>query len=184
MRKLIFLFCIFSGLHSAAQDKSAYDSLLTLAEEVELSDSLHINAEPKRKNLLDSSSVKKWFSPLLGSGPNNRLKNRAYYLAGKITSNEIFNLLVLMEKKKKTDSAGVQVVYLVTTKKDGTYIASIEAAIGGIKRKSSYNTSSWLYKDFRVVLDSKMTVNDKSYYDLSNYKINKGGRFILYPKYE
>jgi len=180
----ICLFFIFSGLASAAQDKSDYDSLLSLAEEVKLSDSIYINAEPKQNNLLDSSSVKKWFLPLLGSGTNNRLKNRAYYLAGKITSNEIFNLLVLMEKKKKTDTAGVQVVYLVTTKKDGTYIASIEAAVGGVKRKSAYNTSSWLYKDFRVVLDSRITVNDKSYNDLSNYKINKGGRFILYPKYE
>lgn len=184
MKKLIFLIFIFSGLASAAQDKSGYDSLLTLAEEVELSDSMHIDSEPKQKNLLDSGSVKKWFSPLLGSGTNNRLKNRAYYLAGKITSNEIFNLLVLMEKKKKTDSAGVQVVYLVTTKKDGTYIASIQAAVGGIKKSSAYKTSSWLYKDFRVVLDSKITVHDKSYDDLSNYKINKGGRFILYPKYE
>jgi hypothetical protein len=184
MKKFISWYLIFAGFTAQAQNGRAYADLLSLGDEVQLSDSLHIKAESLQKKLIDSNVVKKWFSPLLGSGNNSRLKNRNYYLAGKITSNEIFNLLVLMEKKKKTDSASVQVIYLVTTKKDGTYIASIEAAVAGTKKKTSYNTSSWLYKDYRVVLDSKMTVNDKSYNDLSNYKINKGGRFILYPKYE
>ena len=184
MKRLISWCLIFSSLSLSAQNGTTYTDLLKLGEEVELYDSLYINAEPLQKNLIDSNIVKKWFSPLLGSGNNSRLKNRNYYLTGKITSNEIFNLLVLMEKKKKSDSAGIQVIYLITTKKDGTYIASIEAAVTGTKKRTNYNTSSWLYKDYRVVLDSRMTVNDKSYTDLSNYKINKGGRFILYPKYE
>ncbi len=184
MKRFISWCIIFSSLTASAQDGQSYTDLLLLGEEVELTDSLNINAEPLQKNLIDSNLVKKWFSPLLGSGNNSRLKNRNYYLTGKITSNEIFNLLVMMEKKKKTDSASVQVIYLVTTKKDGTYIASIQAAVTGTRKRTNYNTSSWLYKDYRVVLDSKMTVNDKSYTDLANYKINKGGRFILYPKYE
>ena len=72
-----------------------------------------------------------------------------------------------------------QVVYLVTTKKDGSYISSLEVAVSGVRKKSSYYTSSWLYKDYRIVKDSKMVVNQKSYDDLASYKISGAGRFIL-----
>ncbi|MBC7872594.1 MAG: hypothetical protein H7Y01_01285 [Ferruginibacter sp.] len=184
MKRLVSLCFLFSWLHTAAQDSAAYTDLLKSADEVELSDSIHINAEQLQKNLLDSVTVKKWFSRVLGSGTNNRLKNRSYYLTGKITSNGTFDLLVLLEEKKRNDSSGVQVVYLISTKKNGTYIASIEAAVAGTRKRSSYNTSSWLYKNYKIVLDSRMTVNQKSYDDLTSYTINGGGRFILSPKYE
>lgn len=167
-----------------AQDSLSYSDLLKSTEEILLTDSLNISAEPEQKNLLDSVVVKKWFSGILPGTANNRLKNRNYYLAGKVTRNENFDLLVLLEEKKKSDSNSVQVAYLISIKKNGTYIASLEAAVTGIKKKTSYNTSSWLYKNNKIVLISKMTVNQKSYDDLMNYKINGGGRFILYPKYE
>ncbi len=186
MKKLISFCFLFSGLSItiAAQVVPAYEDLLKNTQEVQLSDSLHINGKPLQKKLLDSVTVKKWFSNVLPGTINNRLKNRNYYLTGKITGNDHFNMLVLLEEKKRSDSTSVQVVYLITTKKDGTYIASIEAAITGIRKKSSYNTSSWLYKDNKVVLDSRITVNEKSYDDVTSYKINGGGRFILSPKYE
>ena len=184
MKRLIFPCFLFSCLTTTAQESQTYAGLLNSTDEVQLSDSLHITAALRQMNLLDSLTVKKWFSLVFDFTDNDRLKNRSYYLAGKITSAGNFDLLVLLEQKKKSDSTGVQVVYLITTKKDGTYIASIEAAAAGIRKKSSYNTSSWLYKDYKIVLDSKITINQKSYDDLTNYKINSGGRFILYPKYE
>ncbi len=174
---------LFSSLASTSQSGPTYADILNSTEEVQLSDSLLINAGPQQKNLLDSIAVKKWFSNAFPGAGNNRIKNRNYYLTGKITHNENFDLLVLLEEKKRNDSTSVQVVYLITSKKDGTYIASIEAAVTGVRKKTSYNTSSWLYKDNKVVLTSKMTINQKSYDDLMNYKINGGGRFILYPKY-
>ncbi|MEO7984387.1 MAG: hypothetical protein ABI688_09915 [Bacteroidota bacterium] len=183
MKRLITIFTLLTWLSGAAQDGPTYSDLLKSAEEVVLSDSLHINGEPFQKHLLDSMAVKKWFSNVLPSTAGNRLKNRNYYLTGKITSNQNFDLLLLMEQKNRNDSTGVQVVYLVTSKKDGTYIASIEAAVAGIKKKTSYNTSSWLFKDNKIVLATRMTINQRSYDDLANYKINNGGRFILYPKY-
>ena len=129
-------------------------------------------------------------APILGLAKNNRLKNRAYYLAGKITGHENFDLLVLVEEKKssgsrgKADSNSVQVVHLVSTRKDGHYIASLEAAVTGLKKNSTYNTSSWLYKDYKIVLDSKISVNDKIFDEMTSYRINRGGRFILSGRYE
>ena len=183
MKRLISICLFFSWLTTAAQDGLEYANLQLTTDEVQLSDSLQINAPFNQKNLLDSSTVKKWFSNVFSGSGNNRIKNRNYYLAGKITSNKFFDLLVLQEEKKRNDSSSFQVVYLITLKKDGTFIASIEAAIAGIRKKSSYNTFSWLFKDNKIVVISRMTVNEKSYDDLMNYKITSKGRFILYPKY-
>ena len=183
MKRLISICLFFSWLTTAAQDGLEYADLQITTEEVWLSDSLQINATVFQKNPLDSITVKKWFSNLFSGTAKNRLKNRNYYLTGKITSNEYFDLLILQEEKKRSDSSSVQVVYLITCKKDGTYIASLEAAIAGIRKKYTYNTFTWLFKDNKIVLTSKMTVNGKSYDDLMNYKITNKGRFILYPKY-
>ena len=183
MKRLISICLFFSWLTTAAQDGLEYADLQITTEEVWLSDSLQINATVFQKNPLDSITVKKWFSNLFSGTAKNRLKNRNYYLTGKITSNEYFDLLILQEEKKRSDSSSVQVVYLITCKKDGTYIASLEAAIAGVRKKSTYNTFTWLLKDNKIVLTSKMTVNGKSYDDLMNYKITNKGRFILYPKY-
>lgn len=185
MKCLSFLLLLFIWLRGNAQDDTTYTTLLKPVREVELADSFHIEAPFELINLLDSMTVKKWFSPILGAAKNNRLKNRNYFLAGKITLHEKFDLLVLLEeKKKKTDSSDVQVVYLVSTKKDGTYIASLEAAVAGTRKRSNYNTSSWLYKDFKIVLDSRISINERSYDDMARYRINSGGRFILSGKYE
>jgi hypothetical protein len=157
--------------------------MLKSTEEIQLADSLLIDSGQLQLRRLDSTEVKKWFSPILGSTNNNRLKNRGYYLAGKMTSNTNFDLLVMVEEKKRSDSSNVQVIYLITSKKDGKYISSLEVAVSGAKKRSSYNTSSWLYKDLKIMKDSKMTINDKPMNDLAFYKINNGGRFILYPNY-
>ncbi|MEO6612273.1 MAG: hypothetical protein ABIT05_06030 [Chitinophagaceae bacterium] len=186
MKPYLPLLFLFACLNVSAQEDPGYSNLLKKVPEVELIDSLHIDETFPQVSQLDSMQVKKWFSPILGSTKNNRLRNRNYFLAGKITTNDNFDLLVLMEEKKKiTDSSNVQVVYLISTKKDGTYIASLEAAVAGIKKRSSYNTSSWLYKDNKIVLDSKLLINNEiSYDDMVSYRINGRGRFILSGKDE
>ena len=185
MKRLSFLIFLLACLTGNAQEETSYASLLQPVREVELADSIHIDAPLELINQLDSMTVKKWFTPILGAAKNNRLKNRNYFLAGKITTQEKFNLLVLLEeKKKKTDSSDVQVVYLISTKKDGTYIASLEVAVAGTRKRSSYNTSSWLYKDYKIVLDSRISVNERSYDEMASYRINGGGRFILSGNYE
>jgi hypothetical protein len=186
MKPYLPLLFLMASLNAPAQDDPAYRLLLNKVPEVELTDSIHIDQTFDQLSQLDSMLVKKWFSPILGSTKNNRLRNRNYYLAGKITSNENFNLLILLEEKKKnTDSSNVLVVYLISTKKNGTYIASLEAAVAGIKKRSSYNTSSWLYKDNKIVLDSRLLINNEhTYDDMVSYRIIGNGRFILSGKYE
>jgi len=183
MKPWAVLLILFSWLQSSAQTDSDYTSLLNSTQEVNIADSVCLNADPIKPIKLDSTTVKKWFASVLPGVTTNRLKNRSYYLAGKITSNTDFDLLVLMEEKRKSDSSNVQVVYLVSTRKDGKYIASLEVAVAGVRKKSNYNTSSWLYNDYKIVLNSKFVLNEKPYDDITYYKINKGGRFILSPNY-
>lgn len=183
MKHLILLCFTFSCLFAKSQDSTTYTNLLQSVSELRLTDSVQINAGQGEMKLLDTNSVKKWFSRLLPSGSNNRLKNRSYCLTGKITSHSNFDLLLVQEQKQKDDTASVQVVYLVSTKKDGTYISSLEVAVTGIRKRSFYNISSRLYKDYQIVQDNQIIVNEKSYGDMSYYKINGGGRFILSSNY-
>ena len=185
MKRLI-PFCFFLACHSTlAQDDTSYAAMLKTTEEIHLADSLEINSMDWTLQRLDSIDLKKWFSPILGSTTNNRLKNRKYFLAGKITVSKKFDLLVLVEEKKKGDelNSTVQVIYFITVKKNGKFIASLEVAVTGIKKKTNYNTSSWLYNDFKIMKDSKYIINEKPFNDLVIYKISEGGRFILYPNY-
>jgi hypothetical protein len=105
-------------------------------------------------------------------------------LIGKLTAAENFDLLVLLEKKRRSDSTGTQIIYLISTRKTGEFIASLKAAVGGTRKRTGYNISSCLYKDYRIIQDSKITVDNKAINDMVYYKINSGGRFVSYPKFE
>lgn len=183
MKKLIILLSFLSFHQLQAQKDTAYQALLRSAEEVPVTDSLLLSAVEINTSPLDSITIKKWFSHALSVANTNRLKNRDYFLTGKITTNTNFDLLVVVEQKRKTDATGTQVVYLVSMKKDGGYISSLEVAVSGIKSKSTYYTSSRLYKDNRLYLDTKFNLNDSLYADYSVYNINQNGRFLLAPKH-
>lgn len=179
-RLLIALLLLSFG--ARAQAPLTYEQLLENTPEISFTDTLLIDAKTKEVPALDSASVKKWFHAVLPAGSKNRLKNRTYATVGKITSQPNFDLFVLLEEKKRPDSSRVQVVYFITTKKEGQFIAKLEAAVNGERKQSGYNITSLLCKDYKIVQDSRITVNDKSYTDMTYYKINGGGRFILYPK--
>lgn len=183
MKKLLLIVFILSSQSIMAQQDSAYKALLNMTREVPLTDSLLLNAIEINIEPLDTFTIKKWFTHALSISNNNRLKNRNYYLAGKITYNSNFDLLVIVEEKKKADVTGTQVVYLVSAKKNGNYISSLEVAVSGVKNKGTYYTTSKLYKDNKLQLDKKFNINDSSYADVNTYKINKSGRFLLAPSY-
>jgi hypothetical protein len=180
MKRLAIICLFFTSLHTSAQDSLGYQELLNTTHEMDVTDSLLIDGVTSQMPALDSHAVKTWFSRLLPNTANNRLKNRIYYLAGKITTHNNFNLLLLMEEKRRADSSIAQVVYFVTTKKDGSFISSLEAVVSGNRKKSSYNTSCWIFKDYKIVKDSKIVVNQRIYDDIASYKISGSGRFILY----
>lgn len=129
---------------------------------------------------IDSVTLLFYFTPVLTTGSQAvKLKNRDFFIGGKITSHDNFNLHVLVEEKKKDDSTVLRVIYLVTTKKDGTYISSFKAGVAGTKKKSSYNTNSWLYKDLNILQDSRITTSTASMTDVAKYRITNTGRFMM-----
>ena len=84
MKPYLLFTLLFTAIAATAQQDNSYEQLLKPVNEVQIADSLHINSSPADMKLLDSMTVKKWFAPILGLAKNNRLKNRLYYLAGKI----------------------------------------------------------------------------------------------------
>jgi hypothetical protein len=56
--------------------------------------------------------------------------------------------------------------------------------VGGSKKRTAYNISSCLYKDYKIIHTSRIMIDNKAYNDMAWYKINAGGRFVSYPKFE
>lgn len=184
MKKLILVCLLGSSISLPAQQPLSYPQLLESTREIDLSDSLHFNTSPEEVSAIDSINVIRWFGNILPAGAANKFKNRVFSLVGKITTQTNFDLLVLLEEKNRKDSTGTQVVYLISVKKTGDFIASLKAAVGGTKRRTAYNISSCLYKDYKIIQDSRITINEKPYNDMAWYKINSGGRFVSQPKFE
>ena len=183
MKKLSVFIFIFWGISSYSQIDSSYLNLLNKTSEINLVDSLTITTNADQLTSLDTLEVIKWFKLVIpGAGPN-RIRKRDYYLIGKITNNENFDLLILMEQKKRIDSTSIQTAWLVTTRKDGKYIASLEVAVSGSKKQSTYNITSCLYKDLRVILNSTINASQATISENNIYNINKTGRFLLASRY-
>lgn len=179
MKRLILICILTAGISAVAQEPMSYPDMLASTKEIKLPDSLSFDFTAEEITSLDSVTTRKWFPQLLSAGAN-KFKNKTYGLMGKISSGNNFDLLVLVEEKKRADSSGIVITYLVSMKKTGEYISSLKAAVSGTKKKTGYNISSWLYKDLKLVQDAKITVNDQQYDDLTYYRINNGGRFIIY----
>jgi hypothetical protein len=176
--KPLLLFFLFLPFKSWSQTDSSFARFLASANEMEIKDSLPLTTDNWDLQRIDSNDVKKWFRAIIGSGINNRLKNRSYFLAGKISSHPGFDIIFILEEKKKSDS--VQVMHLITTKNSGQYISSLEVAVNGSKRQSVYNTSSTLFPDFTLRKNELMSFGDKSLLNIKNYRITDNGRFMLY----
>jgi hypothetical protein len=179
MKALLILgFMILRNI-SFSQAPMSYSDLLAVSPEIPFSDSLRFDSTSNDATLLDSSTLTTWFLPVLSNGAA-KLKNKTYALSGKITGNENFDLFVLREEKRKNDSITTVVSFLISMKKNGEYIASIQTAVAGTKKKSSYNINACLYKDNRLIVDSKIGSGKELLEDRVYYKISNSGRFIIY----
>lgn len=171
---------MFLCLQLSAQDVLSYSQLLNTSPEITLRDSLPVSSLTRDMKEIDSNTLLQFFKPVLTNGSQTvKLKNRDFFTSGKITTHDHFNLIVLVEDKKKEDSTVLRVIYLVTTKKDGTYISSFKAGVSGTKKKSAYNTSSWISKDLNIQQDSRITTTTASMADVARYKITNTGRFMM-----
>lgn len=183
MKRLILCWLLAVNLTDlVAQEPLSYQDMLAKTPEIELGDSLDFRTGPFFNTPIDTFTVKKWFTQVLFPYSVGRFRTRVYHLEGKITANSGFDLFVLSEEKWKNDSAVSRIVYLVSMKKSGEYIASIKTASEGTKKKSNLNISSCLYPDFTIVRDSRIQVDSGSLNDLVSYRINPGGRFVSYQR--
>jgi hypothetical protein len=170
---------LIGGSRIFAQEPMSYYELLAATREISVEDSVRFDTMLEDQIVIDSLTVKKWFPQILSVTANNKFKHKKYSLGGKITTNEQFDLLILLEEKNRPDSSGIQVTYLVSTKKSGDYIASLKAAVTGTKKKSGYNISSRMSRDFKIIQDSHIITNNQSYDEMAFYRISRFGRFIL-----
>jgi hypothetical protein len=184
MRRLSLLILLTLALYNCkAQDSTAYVRMLSNVKELVYTDSLHFSLLDTDTIALDTSAVKKYFSAILPNG-TGKFKNRTYALLGKITGTRSFDLVVLLEDKRRADSSGISVVYLVSLKRSGEYISNLKVAVNGTKKKSGsgYDISSILYKGNKIIQDSKIRTHDQLYDDVTYYRIISGGRFVLDAK--
>src|SRR4029079_765058 len=107
----------FGSTNAWGQEALSYEAMLSGAKEITITDSLTFSESPDANTMLDSNTVTKWFPQLLSTGAG-KFKNKSYSLLGKITTGDKFDLLVLREDKKRSDSSEIQVTYLITTKKN------------------------------------------------------------------
>lgn len=177
--KILVIFIFFVSTQVAAQPDSAWSGILATVPEIGIKDSLQVTTESWTVQRLDSTDVKKWFRPLLGSGMNNRLRNRSYFIAGKISSNPVYDLLFILEEKRKGDSVENKVLHFLTTKKSGNYISDVEVAVTGSKKRSTYETVTTLYPGLRFRKSTTIIAGETNYSENSVYQVNNTGRFIL-----
>jgi len=163
------------------QAQLPYGLLLAQTAELKLQDSLAVSAISPSSDALDSLTLRTHFFPVLASGTSKelKLKNRLFYLAGKFTGQSHYDLLLLVEDKRKEDSTVLRTVYVVSTKKDGTYIASLKAAMAGTKKKTNYQVQAWLYPGMIIRQYSQLVANKASMDDHAVYHVSNTGRFIL-----
>lgn len=103
-----------------------------------------------------------------------------YFISGKITSHPNFDVLLVSTKKENDDNKFFEYVYLLTTRKDGSNISTLTVAIKREKGAIVY-TSSWLYKDYSVMVATNIQSDGKTFGGRAEYRINEEGRFVHYP---
>lgn len=178
-RSALIILSLFFLIKGWSQD-TAYRQLLRHTEELTIGDSIHLD-QLNNGVRLDSILTRKFFSPILSSG-NNPFKNRIYTCLGRITNHEYYDLFLLREDRKRSDSSNLATTYLFSLKKSGEHISEQKVLVSGTKKRSGYNIQSTLYKDNRIFIDTKIITGEKVFEEAENYRISKTGRFILEEK--
>jgi len=164
-----------------AQNASDYNNLLRKTREIVIIDSILVEVNSVEHIVLDTNTLKNYFQMFYPPLTTRRSNAMEYFISGKITTHPNFNmLLVSTRKEEEEDDVYSESVYLLTTKKDGSNISAI--AIASKREKNAIvNTSSWLHKDNRVFVTTRIDSKGKIFGGLSEYRINDAGMFINHP---
>jgi len=184
MKIPFYIGLLFSSTLLSAQNDAGYADLLKRTREIVIRDSLMVDVNTVEHIVLDTIILKDYFQMFYPPLVTRKKSAMEYFISGKMTTNPNYNVLLVSTKKEEQGTDGndeySESVYLLTTKKDGSNISAIAIAI---KREKGtiVNTSSWLHKDNRVFVTTRIDANGKTFGGLTEYRINEDGRFINYP---
>ena len=165
-----------------AQNASDYNNLLKKTREIVITDSILVEVNSVEHIVLDTTTLKNYFQMFYPPMTTRRSFAMEYFISGKITTHPNYNLLLVSTRKEEeTEDVYSESVYLLTTKKDGSNISAI--AIASKREKNAIvNTSSWLHKDNRVFVTTRINSKGKIFGGLSEYRINDAGMFVHWSR--
>lgn len=182
MKLLFSIILLFSSTFLMGQGGISYNDVLKRTREITIADSLFIDVASVEHVALDTPMLEAFFQaiyPPLGTG-TKKSRPMEYFISGKITTHPNFDLLLVSTKKENDDNKYFEYVYLLTTRKDGSNISTLTIAIRR-EKDAVVNTSSWLFKDYRIFVATNIQSKGKTFGGLAEYRINEEGRFVHFP---
>lgn len=185
MKPFTFFVLLCISLTGTAQNGLTYNQVLNLTKEIKVIDRLYLDISNLEKTELDPSTAHQLFKRAFGT--NNGSSNDAkYFICGKITRHPDFNLFFLYSEKSTTDSIRNFNLILLTTRKDGTYVSTLEAASDLYYTRNNkpqfHKTRSYLYNDFIIKQENVISAMNKKFE--AEYRINDYGVIVFYPKWK
>ena len=181
MKILVCIFFLLTGTSIKAQNESDYTNLLKKTREIVIIDSILVDVNSIEHIVLDTNTLKNYFQMFYPPLTTRRSNAMEYFISGKITTHPNYNmLLVSTRKEEEEDDVYSESVYLLTTKKDGSNISAIAVAMRR-EKNAIVNTSSWLHKDNRVFVTTRIDSKGKIFGGLAEYRVNDDGIFINHP---
>ena len=180
MKRLVSISLLLVPIYLFAQVEISYNDMLKRTREINIADSFFVDVTSVDHVALDTVTLNAFFQsiyPPLGPTKNKPME---YFISGKITSHPNFDVLLVSTKKENDDNKFFEYVYLLNNRKDGSNISTLTVAIKREKGAIVY-TSSWLYKDYSVMVATNIQSDGKTFGGRAEYRINEEGRFVHYP---
>lgn len=182
MKHLILSFLLAGSYTLYAQKNTDYHTLINSVPEIEFTDSIAFDDYPENSIFIDSIQVRSFFRQLYHTSGKNWGSQLHWWLSGKITHNNNYDLLLLVEKNEGEDGICFNTVHLVSMSKDGEYIAALGLYINRNNNTTRYTASSLLFKDLSIIQNTRIYASSKNFGGRNEYKINEEGRFVYYAK--
>ena len=211
MRPIWTILLLFWVLSATAQKALTFKEVLKKAKEIIVTDSLLIHYYSGERTPLDHSTGESFLKSISPSEAQS-FQNAVFFVAGKITSQKDFDILLFCVEKSITttylESADLNPIngnqikdlFLVLLDKEGSYknnfLAAREYRIKDFNKNITRKISSRIYSDLRIIQHTvtdhwpsyliylPLTKNStKEYSSSMEYRINEYGVFVAYPKY-
>lgn len=178
MKKNVLLWMIMHFVFYGKAQIVSYAELICTANEIVWNDSLHFKNYPTDMIVLDTNLAKQVFAPLYHTADNRKGCKVRWGVAGKISKQPLFDLLLLVEKNDTDNSTWHHVLHLVSMDKHGHYIASFGLYINHQSRYNSYFTSACLYPDLSIIQFTKVKAGQQEFAGSNKFSLQSDGKFV------